>query len=76
MQTSSEVKRQIMFYVFQATALTWALAVCLRTIDLGWNPFAGIGLGMFGALPISFLGIRIHSKHSHPTETFANSAHS
>ena len=56
------MKRQVMLYVFQATALFWALAVCLRTIDLGWNPFAGIGLGMFGALPISFLGVRIHSK--------------
>jgi hypothetical protein len=52
-----------MFYVFQATALLWAFAVCLRTVDLGWDPFAGIGLGMFGALPISFLGIRINSKH-------------
>ncbi|MGO9123470.1 MAG: hypothetical protein ACLP6G_01140 [Terriglobales bacterium] len=58
------MKRQVMLYVFQATALFWAFAVCLRTVDLGWNPFAGIGLGMFGALPISFLGIRIHSKHT------------
>jgi hypothetical protein len=58
------VKRQTMLYVFQTTALLWALAVCLRTVDLGWNPFAGIGLGLFGAIPISFLGIRIHSRHS------------
>ncbi|MGH9499414.1 MAG: hypothetical protein ACRD3L_09755 [Terriglobales bacterium] len=56
------MKRQVMLYIFQATALFWAFAVCLRTVDLGWNPFAGIGLGMFGALPISFLGIRIHSR--------------
>lgn len=56
------MKRQVMLCVFQATALFWALAVCLRTVDLGWNPFAGIGLGMFGALPISFLGIRIYSR--------------
>jgi hypothetical protein len=62
------MKRQFMLYVFQATALVWALAVCLRTVDLGWNPFAGIGLGMFGALPISFLGIRIHSKHTQAQE--------
>jgi len=53
-----------MFYAFQATALVWAVAVCLRTVDMGWNPFAGIGLGMFGALPISFLGIRINSKRA------------
>ena len=58
------VKRQSMLYVFQATALIWALAVCLRTVDLGWNPFAGIGLGLFGSIPISFLGIRIHSRQS------------
>jgi len=58
------VKRQVMFYAFQATALVWAVAVCLRTVDMGWNPFAGIGLGMFGALPISFLGIRINSKRA------------
>jgi len=56
------MKRQIIFYVFQVAALVWAFAVCLRTIDLGWSPFAGIGLGMFGALPISFLGVRIHAK--------------
>jgi hypothetical protein len=62
------MKRQVMLYIFQATALFWAFAVCLRTVDLGWNPFAGIGLGMFGALPISFLGIRIHSKHAQPQE--------
>ncbi len=75
MKTGTEVKRQIMFYIFQATALIWALAVCLRTIDLGWNPFAGIGLGMFGALPISFLGIRIHSKHPEPTESVIDPGH-
>jgi hypothetical protein len=65
---SKIMKRQVMLYVFQVTALFWALAVCLRTVDLGWNPFAGIGLGMFGALPISFLGIRIHSKHAEVPE--------
>lgn len=57
------MSRQFMFGVFQATALLWAFAVCLRTVDIGWNPFTGIGLGMFGALPISFLGIRIRSGH-------------
>ncbi len=56
------MKRQFMFYGFQSIALVWAVAVALRTLDLGWDPFAGLGLGMFGALPISFLGIRIHSK--------------
>jgi len=56
--------RQLMFYSFQATGVVWALAVCLRTVQLGWDPFAGIGLGMFGAIPISFLGIRINSRHS------------
>jgi hypothetical protein len=50
-----------MFYAFQTTALVWAVAVVLRTLDLGWDPFAGLGLGMFGALPIAFLGIRINS---------------
>jgi len=52
----------MMFYAFQAMALVWAIAVVLRTVDMGWDPFAGLGLGMFGALPISFLGIRIHSR--------------
>jgi uncharacterized RDD family membrane protein YckC len=65
------IRRQVMLYVFQVVALVWALAVCLRTVDLGWNPFAGIGLGMFGALPISFLGIRIHSRHTHTTEVLS-----
>jgi hypothetical protein len=51
-----------MFYSLQLLAVGWAAAVLLRTVDLGWNPFAGIGLGMFGALPIAFLGIRIKSK--------------
>jgi len=55
---------QIMLYAFQTTAFVWALVVCLRTVDLGWNAFAGIGLGMFGAIPISCLGIRIHSRQS------------
>ena len=50
-----------MFYGFLTTALMWAVAVVLRTLDMGWDPFAGLGLGMFGALPIAFLGIRIHS---------------
>jgi hypothetical protein len=58
------MKRQLMFYGFQAIAFAWAVAVVLRTLDLGWDPFAGMGLGMFGALPIAFLGIRIHSKNS------------
>jgi len=58
------MKRQLMLFAFQATALTWAVAVCLRTVDLGWDPFAGIGLGMLGAVPISLLGIRICSRHS------------
>jgi hypothetical protein len=58
------VKRHYMLFAFQAAALTWAIAVCLRTVDLGWDPFAGIGLGMLGAVPISLLGIRIHSKHA------------
>jgi hypothetical protein len=53
-----------MFYGFQATALCWAVAVVLRTLDLGWDPFAGLGLGMFGALPICFLGIRIHARNA------------
>jgi hypothetical protein len=53
-----------MLFVFQGAALVWAFAVCLRTVDLGWNPFAGIGLGMLGAVPISLLGLRIHSKHT------------
>jgi len=56
--------RQLMFYSFQATGLVWTLAVCLRTVQLGWDPFAGIGLGMFGAIPISFLGIRINSRQT------------
>ncbi|HXY10602.1 MAG TPA: hypothetical protein VEI52_22375 [Terriglobales bacterium] len=59
-----KMMRQMMLYAFQTTALLWALVVCLRTVDLGWNAFAGIGLGMFGAIPISFLGIRIHSRHA------------
>lgn len=56
------VKRQLMFFGFQALALAWAIVVLLRTVDLGWGTFTGIGLGMLGALPISFLGIRIHSR--------------
>ncbi|HZR58647.1 MAG TPA: hypothetical protein VFA74_17390 [Terriglobales bacterium] len=56
------VLRKAMFYGFQLLALGWAVAVLLRTVDLGWSPFAGIGLGMFGALPIAFLGMRINSK--------------
>ncbi|MGA8153082.1 MAG: hypothetical protein WB952_19175 [Terriglobales bacterium] len=56
--------RHIMSYSLQAAAAVWTLAVCLRTVDLGWGAFAGIGLGMFGAIPISFLGIRINSRHS------------
>lgn len=56
------MNRQLMSYAFQATALVWAVAVVLRTLDLGWDPFAGLGLGMFGALPIAFLGLRINSR--------------
>ena len=51
-----------MFYTFQTMALVWAVVVVLRTLDMGWDPFTGLGLGMFGALPISFLGIRINAK--------------
>jgi hypothetical protein len=51
-----------MSYSLQTTAAVWTLAVCLRTVDLGWGAIAGIGLGMFGAIPISFLGIRISSR--------------
>jgi len=58
------VKPRVMFYFFQATALVWALAVCLRTIDIGWNPVTGIGLGLLGAVPISFLGFRLKSKYA------------
>jgi hypothetical protein len=58
------VKGKLVLFAFQATALIWAVAVCLRTVDLGWDPFAGIGLGMLGAVPISLLGIRVHSKRS------------
>jgi len=58
------MKRQLMLFAFHATALIWAVAVCLRTVDLGWNPFAGIGLGMLGAVPISLLGLRVHSKRA------------
>ena len=59
---ATTVKRQAMFYSLQLLAVGWAVVVLLRTVDLGWNPFAGIGLGMFGALPIAFLGVRIKSK--------------
>jgi len=69
------VKRQLIFYAFQAMALVWAIAVVLRTVDLGWNPFAGLGLGMFGALPISFLGIRIHSRREKPRGTAERLTH-
>jgi hypothetical protein len=55
------VKRKIIFWTLQATAIAWAVVVLMRTVDLGWSPFAGIGLGLFGALPISFLGLRINS---------------
>jgi len=58
------VKRHFMLFAFQGAALIWAMAVCLRTVDLGWDPFAGIGLGMLGGVPISLLGIRVHSRHS------------
>jgi len=58
------VKRPFIFYALQITALIWAMAVCLRTVGLGWNAFAGLGLGMFGSLPICFLGIRINSKYA------------
>ena len=69
------MKRQLIFYAFQAMALVWAIAVVLRTVDLGWNPFAGLGLGMFGALPISFLGIRIHSRSEKRRENSAPPTH-
>jgi len=60
--------RHMMSYSLQATAAIWTLAVCLRTVDMGWGAFAGIGLGMFGALPISFLGIRIGSRQTQPVK--------
>jgi hypothetical protein len=56
------LKRQILFYGFQLIAITWAGVVLLRTVTLGWGPFASLGLAMAGALPISFLGVRIDSK--------------
>ena len=43
-------------------AITWAGVVLLRTVTLGWGPFASLGLAVVGALPISFLGIRIDSR--------------
>jgi hypothetical protein len=55
-----------MFGVLQATAFAWAVVVLLRTVDLGWNPFVGIGLGIFGALPISLLGMRMNSRKRKP----------
>ena len=55
------MRRQLMFGIFQATAFLWVCAVFFRAVDLGWNPFTGFGLGMFGALPVSFLGIRMRS---------------
>jgi hypothetical protein len=60
------VARRIIFYGFQLLAAAWAVVVLLRTVDLGWSPFAGIGLGMFGAIPIAFLGMRINSKGKKP----------
>jgi hypothetical protein len=56
------LKRQILFYGFQVIAIAWAGVVLLRTVTLGWGPFASMGLAVAGALPISFLGIRIDSK--------------
>ena len=63
---AKEVKRKVMFGVLQGTAFAWAVVVLLRTVDLGWSPFAGIGLGIFGALPISLLGMRMSSKRRKP----------
>jgi len=60
------LKRKVMFGVLQATAFAWAVVVLLRTVDLGWNPFVGIGLGIFGALPISLLGMRMNSRKRKP----------
>jgi hypothetical protein len=56
------LKRQFLFYGFQLIAITWAGVVLLRTVTLGWGPFASLGLAVAGALPISFLGIRIDSR--------------
>jgi len=56
------LKRQFLFYGFQLMAITWAGVVLLRTVTLGWGPFASLGLAVVGALPISFLGIRIDSR--------------
>ncbi len=64
-QESSEtptLKKHILFYAFQLIAIAWAGVVLLRTVTLGWSPFASMGLAVLGALPISFLGIRIDSK--------------
>jgi hypothetical protein len=56
------LKRQFLFYGFQLIAIAWAGVVLLRTVTLGWGPFASLGLAVAGALPISFLGVRIDSK--------------
>jgi len=56
------MKRRIVFYTFQTIALFWAGMVIWRTSGLDWNPYFGPGLGLFGALPISFLGMRIYFK--------------
>jgi hypothetical protein len=56
------LKRQVLFYGFQLIAITWAGAVLLRTVNLGWGPFSSMGLAVAGAIPISFLGVRINQK--------------
>jgi hypothetical protein len=44
------LKRQILFYGFQIIAILWAGVVLLRTVTLGWGPFASMGLAVAGAL--------------------------
>jgi hypothetical protein len=61
-RSQQTLKRQILFYGFQLIAIIWAGVVLLRTVTLGWGPFASLGLAAMGALPISFLGIRIDSR--------------
>jgi hypothetical protein len=63
------LKRHILFYGFQLIAVAWAGVVLLRTVTLGWGPFASMGLAVAGALPISMLGIRIDFKQKKRAKT-------
>ncbi len=67
------LKRQILFYGFQLMAIAWAGVVLLRTVTLGWGPFASMGLAVAGGLPISFLGIRMNSKQKKKEKTITTS---